>query len=865
MNKFLSLAILLLGFASTGDAQSRKTWDLSKGLSDETIANLNLDETNWAKDQTDSDGNTTRWKTTGKMSGTLKAKGVDIKELTGLRFDSKTEAAGLYLSGSCIRQPKKFKIFLPKMIGGQTLTVVARSANSTAEDRDVTFDPNFEYIEGGSKTEDKDTGEKKVYCFGADGNCTIKVKVKETVTDSTELYVWSISSIEFVSFMIDDGDVPEVVGAKKVGYVMSPDMDGVDLAYTFVSSTDGYETTMIDPADESVTAESLQAYDVVAVSPTVEGSAAIVPTLKKAIAFTPMVNLNPALYEPWGLGSVTATGEAVASVAEENYENPLFTTLDPASGIEISPNGNGVTLGDYFANDSVWAKYGDLAAIHQHNAKRNTYILLPYDADAIMSLGDATLITNALAVASATKKDVIATAAPSFTQTKEDGQTSLAISCTTGGAAIYYTTDGTEPTLESQLYTEPLVFTAPATVQAVALADGYTISKVASTDVDVFAQAAAPEITLADTDEGTQITLSSTTPEAKIYFSFADFTSTEAAQLYTEPVVLKDEPATIYAMTTSASALPSAVVSRLVTVKNVTAETICLDTLSHFTASDPAWFVDNSAAGGTGKNSAYYYWGKSAWSQYISTETGEVDEEGNPVIKLDPDPAAYREILSETETDWKLCSSGQVLTGELTLGPSYEVGNTRAGRYADEAIDMVGGAPSTGAITFGSIKSGEPASASITSTKTFTAPFDVVAYIGNGNSKGAAEMSVQVSKDGKEWQTIAPCKLSANQRYWKKTRAHQTEAGEYYVRVAQTGSGTKAQVYDVYVLYNGENSKQYDPSLGIDGVVEATDARLVRTETFTVGGAAANANGKGLYIVRRHYSDGTVNTVKVVK
>ncbi|MBR6879069.1 MAG: chitobiase/beta-hexosaminidase C-terminal domain-containing protein [Bacteroidales bacterium] len=57
---------------------------------------------------------------------------------------------------------------------------------------------------------------------------------------------------------------------------------------------------------------------------------------------------------------------------------------------------------------------------------------------------------------------------------------SVAISCTTENATVYYTLDGNEPTNESSVYSEPLNITETTTVKAMAVADGYNNSSVAS-------------------------------------------------------------------------------------------------------------------------------------------------------------------------------------------------------------------------------------------------------------------------------------------------------------------------------------------------------------------------------------------------
>ena len=57
----------------------------------------------------------------------------------------------------------------------------------------------------------------------------------------------------------------------------------------------------------------------------------------------------------------------------------------------------------------------------------------------------------------------------------------VTISCATAGATIYYTTDGSEPTAESAVYSEPIVVNdGTTTIKAIAMKEGMTNSEVAS-------------------------------------------------------------------------------------------------------------------------------------------------------------------------------------------------------------------------------------------------------------------------------------------------------------------------------------------------------------------------------------------------
>jgi sialidase-1 len=60
------------------------------------------------------------------------------------------------------------------------------------------------------------------------------------------------------------------------------------------------------------------------------------------------------------------------------------------------------------------------------------------------------------------------------------GKLSVQITCATPNAMIYYTTDGTTPTASSILYTGYFVISSATTIEAIAFADGYTPSAIAT-------------------------------------------------------------------------------------------------------------------------------------------------------------------------------------------------------------------------------------------------------------------------------------------------------------------------------------------------------------------------------------------------
>ena len=56
----------------------------------------------------------------------------------------------------------------------------------------------------------------------------------------------------------------------------------------------------------------------------------------------------------------------------------------------------------------------------------------------------------------------------------------IAISCATDGATIYYTTDGSEPTTSSNIYTEAIAITGTTTIKAMAVKERFTSSQIIS-------------------------------------------------------------------------------------------------------------------------------------------------------------------------------------------------------------------------------------------------------------------------------------------------------------------------------------------------------------------------------------------------
>lgn len=125
-------------------------------------------------------------------------------------------------------------------------------------------------------------------------------------------------------------------------------------------------------------------------------------------------------------------------------------------------------------------------------------------------------------------------ATPVITPSNVVGGKNITLSCATSGAAIYYTTNGSNPTTSSTKYTAPFMVSANTTIKAIAVASGYTNSAVASSTVNV-GKIATPTITVSNTADGKNVTLSCATSGAAIYYTLDGSNPTRSTAKYTAP------------------------------------------------------------------------------------------------------------------------------------------------------------------------------------------------------------------------------------------------------------------------------------------------------------------------------------------
>jgi hypothetical protein len=199
----------------------------------------------------------------------------------------------------------------------------------------------------------------------------------------------------------------------------------------------------------------------------------------------------------------------------------------------------------------------------------------PYSGPITVS---SSVTIEAIATASGYSSSAVATAnyiitppaAPVFdpVQGTYTSTQTVAISSSTPGEGIYYTTNGTTPTTGSTLYSGPITVSSTETIETIAIASGYSQSPVSTAVYTIIPPAAAPVFNPAQGTYGSAQTVKivDSTPGEAIYYTTDGTTPTSGSTLYSGPITVSSSEA-IEAIATASGYSPSAVTS---SVYNIT-------------------------------------------------------------------------------------------------------------------------------------------------------------------------------------------------------------------------------------------------------------------------------------------------------
>ena len=851
MKKFFTLALLMLGLSiGTADAQVRKTWDFTYGVSDETIADLTADP-NWTV-QTNDDSSFKQANEATKLSGPFIANGNYIKELTGLSLGT----AGLSKNNNVIIFPAKFRmnrdkseLIFPKLKNGQTITIVGRSANSTAENRGIKA--AYDYMQLIEGPED---------CLirASLGEVTLKWQVVTEETDSVDIKFQMITGgVDFTLFQIDEGDGPT---ATTMAYLYNGGAN--DQVLTYLQSNDLYTVTPIDVTTATVTAEQLQSYDITVISPSMPADNAAAQAVKEAMPWMPTLNLNGALYPAWGYGEAVETSSVIAvkSAKDKIFTGIEFNETMGFNAIVLNDDLNnmlGVKLGEYFVGDNILAQAlnesgdgGDpeITTIHSHNIGHNGYIYLPY-VDNYTAEG-FTLISNAITMLQNSKSDITPASAPTISRTYKDKLTLVTIKAPNlPKARVYYTIDGSDPTVESTLFTDTIRLTEPCTLKASAIAEGYTLSAPAKLDVLIKEQPKTPVIEAQMEGAKTTIKITCESEDADIWYNFTGAVDTLKSTKYIDSIdVIITMPQNVTAFAVAGGEVFSEPTTKRALVQE---PRVVIDVAAHFKAAQ--WTEDNNPEGKAVANGkGMFSWGASAATMYTGEGTPGTDPEtGDETIIYTDADLREPEVVNEPgeNPEWKLISRGTCLIWQNLGAQTTNFGDNSNYNplYSTDVDELF---PVTkNDIQFYKFFENEPGNASIQSIKKYQAPLDVVVL---ANMAGGP-LLVEVSADEKEWTEVGRIEKTGYSRLWSKYAMSYDGEGEVFVRVTQTTTSTGAKVFDIYVANQGEQSKALLDEL----LEELTGIREVATSSqttapagiYSANGIRMNAMQRGLNII----------------
>ncbi|MCR4604041.1 MAG: chitobiase/beta-hexosaminidase C-terminal domain-containing protein [Prevotella sp.] len=790
--------------------------------------------------------------------GSLKANGTVIAETEGLIFNpdytknrslaiavnygstSLGEYAGpqyLWLGGGS----KNLACFtIPNVLVGQKITMTVES-HKIAEGRGVEL-----YV--GSVTAENKIGDSFIpttqESFTWEG-WTLPEGVEQT--DMVDIIVYNTKGCHIYNI-----EVGEDTGSKRsVGMLYNGDASA-DLALQILSGNSTLEVTPIE-ANASLTQEALSAYDAVVVSSTVTDGDAI-SALKDIHPFVPMLNLNPQLYQQWGLGEVTDAETPFATVL--NPSHPLFKNIelieDPDAEVPtfvlalsnsipfmaVKPQG-------LFADDVLLAhpyQNSELVAIHAHNMSHNGYLYIPYTQETLADAASPDILVNAISLLASSKAAITPAPKPSYTLVYEKLNTVVTLKSGVPSAQIFYTLDGSEPTAQSTPYTEPFNVSSPLTVKAVAMGDGYPLGEVAEFAVDIKDQASAPQIAVNYEEGKALVTITAQPEEAEVWFNLTNSAAKSRSQQYTEPFTLTGSATVTAFVGEYDSFLQSEVTTQQVTISG---EKTFNGILSKF---EGASF---NAIGNVLNGGYNYYTEEVIRTETIKNELGE----DSIVNYYQPRDSM---VVYQLADDWRVRTYGQGLyyTKATT---THNVGNASgynpATVFDDQHSD---GEITSNAMQFQIVSKKDldgrldPPSLSLESTRAFTGPIEVSIYFSGKNTDDIPVLDILVNTDtlnAQGWTSIGQLRslsqvyldgtADKSFRVWKRGAAVYEGTDPVYVKVASVANAKDVNIFTVLVKEPGV----------IDGITEVADRQTTTDNCYDLQGRRINGTPqKGIYI-----------------
>jgi hypothetical protein len=383
-----------------------------------------------------------------------------------------------------------------------------------------------------------------------------------------------------------------------------------------------------------------------------------------------------------GTGGLTAVQEiinwtystgAVSPVAATPTFSPIAGTYTSAQSVAISDLTSGASI--YYTTDG---------STPTTSSTKYSAPISVGSTTTIKAIATATNFTPS-AVGSATYTIQLPAATPTFSPaagTYASAQ-SVTISDATGGATIYYTTDGTTPTTASTKYTGAISVASSLTVKAIATATGSSTSAVGSAAYTIQAATATPTFSPAPGTYTTaqNIKLSDTTNGATIYYTTNGTTPTTASTKYTSPITISSTT-TLKAIAVASGLSNSSVASGTYTISAPT--TISFG--SGFTSSAGFQFNGGPALSGTRLRvtDGGGYEGRSIfWTTPLNVQSFTTDFTFQQAPGSNPTGDGFAFVLQNTST-----TAVGPLGGGLAYGPDAPGGTAGIGKSIAIKFDL---------------------------------------------------------------------------------------------------------------------------------------------------------------------------------
>jgi hypothetical protein len=324
------------------------------------------------------------------------------------------------------------------------------------------------------------------------------------------------------------------------------------------------------------------------------------PTTSSAVYATPIqVNSTETIQ-----AIATASGYSQSAVASAAYTINLTAsspTFSPAGGTYSSPQT--VTISDSTSGATIY--YTTDGTMPTSSSTVYAGPITVNSSETVEAIATASGYSQSAIASASYTINLAAAATPTFSPgggTYPSAQT-VTISDTTQGAIIYYTINGTTPTSSSTVYSGAITVSSTETIEAIALASGYSQSVVASATYTISLPAATPTFSVAPGtyNSAQMVAISDSTQGAVIYYTINGSTPTTASAVYSGPITVSSTE-TIEAIAVASGYSQSVVATATYTISIpvILTPTVRVSPSSSSVSTDQALSVTVTVAGGTG-------------------------------------------------------------------------------------------------------------------------------------------------------------------------------------------------------------------------------------------------------------------------